>query len=212
MGKMVTLSTVTSGFADAILGQPNASITAPTQNAKLTGPPVSGAGSGAAPSNVPSAAVANTNRPYGDNVTDSNLLSPVTVVINPAAIDATGFFDIPVFLARPTRKIFIASEGPNETVQTGFLGISLQPTGIPSPMVPLYAPEGTESWIPLRNGLDGSAVVDVTGIIIEFAKPITRFYVQAFGTNFALTTDNVTFLSADDLCSITWRPTQPSND
>lgn len=217
MGK---LQTVSSGFADAILGRPNSSGTAPSQNEVITGNPVGGPGSGVI-SNIPSKAVANGNNPpyrgsTGVDVTggtDSNILSPVTLTINPTASDNQTFLDMLVLLPAPTRKIYIASEGANEASQQAAFCISLQPIfGFPAPTNVAYAQTGTEPWLPLRNTTQAGAVVDLTGITIEFRKPVTRFFAHAFGVNLQNVSDQITFLCADDLCGIVWRPVQPSNN
>ena len=137
---------------------------------------------------------------------DTNQLGGVTVEAK-IPIGSFGIGDVPVILPQNCRKIMLSSVG-------GTLGQSEEAFGLQIHFAPLgidyvgaaYVNQGTEKWIQLHNGEVGG-VIYLEGLIIEFRNPISRFMMDIQGS--AGDTSVITWICADDVCDIIWKP-QPS--
>jgi hypothetical protein len=138
---------------------------------------------------------------------DTNQLGGVTVeAVIP--IGAFGVGDVPVILPQNCRKILLSSIG-------GTLGQGEEAFGLQIHFAPLgidystsYVNQGTEKWIQIHNG-EVQTVTYLEGLIIEFRSPISRFLMDIQGS--AGHTSVITWICADDICDITWKP-QPSTN
>jgi hypothetical protein len=168
-------------------------------------PPLSGPGSGHVRHDVPSTIAHRHTSPFGPNETDTNDLSGVTITLT-LEPGNNGTFDNLVVMPTPCKRILVSSIGPTQPQELPGLWLSLKPTGIqPIPPNIVYTPQGTERWIQLRSSDLGNTVF-IEGMVIEFRKPVSRFYLSASSNttgNFPIT---ITFCVADDICKIDWRP------
>jgi hypothetical protein len=173
----------------------------------VTSPPFSGPGSGHAAPNIPSTIERKPAGPFGSNEIDTNDLSCVTAnVIFPAGVE--GIFDYLVELGFSAKRVMIASIGPTQADEATGIWISLRPTGVGGSthsVALAYVPIGTEQWIQIRSA-DAVNTIYPEGTILEFRKPISRLYLSVSAAALAGTTFTITFMKADDICEITWRP------
>jgi hypothetical protein len=136
---------------------------------------------------------------------DSNRLDSVTVVITGVA-GQFGYGDVLVQLPKPCLKIMISSLGGSIGQQAASFGLQIH-------FAPLnidygtssYVDQGTENWINLHDGEDQS-VTYLDGTLITFRNPITRFLMDIQGPIAAGDTYAITWVCADDICDINWKP------
>lgn len=136
---------------------------------------------------------------------DSNQLSSVTVSVD-IPIGFFGVGDIPVTLPKTCNKIMLSSIGGSQGQGDQSYGFQIHfaPLGIDYGIS--YVNTGGEAWIMIHDGEDQTNTYP-EGLVIEFRNPISRFLMDVQGP--ANTTFVATWVCADDICLITWKP-QPS--
>lgn len=144
--------------------------------------------------------------PSPQSAVNSNRLDGATVTAK-IPIGSYGVGDIPVILPKTCSKILIASIGGSQGQGDESYGLYLHFEPMLIDYVgAAYVNQGTENWIQLHDG-EVQTDIYIEGTTIEFRNPIDRFLIDVVGS--ANTTWVATFVCADDICEIKWKP-QPS--
>src|ERR1700677_862369 len=180
---------------------------APSQSEPILSPYGSGAAAGGVPPSVPASIINAPNPPYTPGKCGAGIdtnQTPSYTFISGELDDQTSLFDQLIELGFTCKRLMITAIGPTEAAQAFPIAISLRALGIPNTASGEYVVQGNEAWIPLNDPSNVEAV-DIQGMIIEFRNPISRFYLQIINQEGGQTF-TITFMSADDICKIEWKP------
>jgi hypothetical protein len=164
--------------------------------------------------------------PCNQNAQNQNQLPSVTLFLDlsDAVIAQTAIFDQLVTLPTPTKRVLVTSfsqiedyntpsqyyAGPPPADILNGLWLHLAKLGYP-PFISdsggtTFQNRGTENWIPLFSaGSDDDEPSAVEGIVIEFAQPVTQFYISIALKGVSNEFFNLTFACADSLPRIYWK-------